>query len=221
MKNFLSLKDAVEAVISDENDMDTAVIIPPDADGGLTDGEGDEEVSGTLELTSSRRVRNKLEGSGDKEDLQGCSAQPISKRRRPNKGIQSQRTWSPNDGLIESLDEELPSVERQYLLLCDKSALNIFRLFFDESVVALFLEQTNNYARHENMHNFEMTEELWKFIIILTISCYNERPQYRMYWGKEEDIKCELIAHLFCRNRFNLLKTLLHVCNNSELDLSD
>lgn len=40
MKNFLSLKEAEEAVISDENDMDTVVIIPPDADGGLTDEEG-------------------------------------------------------------------------------------------------------------------------------------------------------------------------------------
>ena len=81
MKEFLSLKQAVEAVMSEGNDMDTVVIIPPDADGGLTDEEGDEgdknteEVSGTLELTSSRRVRNKSEGSG--EDLQECSAQPI------------------------------------------------------------------------------------------------------------------------------------------------
>ena len=44
---------------------------------------------------------------------------------------------SYNDGLIESLDEgeELPSVESQYPLLCDKSALSIFRLFFVQQLI--------------------------------------------------------------------------------------
>ena len=90
MKKFLSLKEAIEAVTCDENDTDSIVIIPPDANGGLTDeeeGEGDvfqKEVSGTLEATSSRRVRYALGESADREDQEDWSAQPSLKKRRLN-----------------------------------------------------------------------------------------------------------------------------------------
>ena len=50
---------------------------------------------------------------------------------------------------------------------------------------------------------------------------YNVRPQYTMYWTLSEDVNCPLITRIMSRNRFSVIKSFLHVCNNNELNNDD
>ena len=122
--------------------------------------------------------------------------------------------------------EEAPEIvflQDQYPDFASKSPLNIYKLFFDEEIEQLIIDRTLKYAREvHNDHEFVFErDDLWKFMIIITISSYNERPSYRLYWSKEEDVSCPLIPKLMPRNRFEQIKPYLHVCDNDSLDLTD
>ena len=44
-----------------------------------------------------------------------------------------------------------------------------------------------------NNHEFSLTkQDSWDFMTILTISRYNVRPRFSMYWSMGEDIGCHL-----------------------------
>ena len=87
----------------------------------------------------------------------------------------------------------------------------------------LFIENTNIYAREvKNFHSFELTPtKLWSFLTIITISAYNQRPQSRLYWSKDDDVNCPLISQLMSPNEFEQVKSFLHVVDNNDLCLTD
>ena len=55
------------------------------------------------------------------------------------------------------------------------------------------------------------------FLTIITISSYNLRPQFQLYWPNQEDISCPLVKGLVLRNRFVSIKSNIHVCDNQRL----
>ena len=69
-------------------------------------------------------------------------------------------------------------------------------------------------------HRLNVIADLWDYFTILSISSYNVRPQYAMYWTRSEDVICPL-ARIMSRNRFSEIKSFLHVCNNNELNNDD
>ena len=56
---------------------------------------------------------------------------------------------------------------------------------------------------------------------IMSISSYNMRPRFSMYWSFEEDIGLPLVRSLMSRNKFRKTKTYLHCCDNTKLDERD
>eukprot|EP00112_Aurelia_sp_Birch-Aquarium-sp1_P019240 Seg472.1 transcript_id=Seg472.1/GoldUCD/mRNA.D3Y31 product="PiggyBac transposable element-derived protein 3" protein_id=Seg472.1/GoldUCD/D3Y31 len=104
-----------------------------------------------------------------------------------------------------------------------KSPLQMFKLFFDQQVEELIIGHTLKYAREvHNDHEFDFQkEDLLKFLIMITITSYNERPSYRLYWSKEEDVACPLISKLMPRSKFELVKHYIHVCDNNQFDITD
>ena len=42
-----------------------------------------------------------------------------------------------------------------------------------------------------------------------------------MYSTLSEDVNCPLVARIISRNRFQEIKSFLHVCGNNQLDLND
>ena len=83
------------------------------------------------------------------------------------------------------------------------------------------IELSEKYAReHKNDPTFVLSrDELWDFIMIITISCYNMRPQFSMYWSINDDTSCPLIRSLMARNKFTKIKSFIHVCDNDGLTM--
>ena len=120
-------------------------------------------------------------------------------------------------------DEFLPFIENQHPELITLSMLDIYKLYFDEEIEQIFIKLTEKYAReHKNDPTFVLSrDELWDFIVMITISCYNTRPQFSMYWSTDDDTSCPLIRSLMARNKFTKIKSCIHVCDNDDLDLND
>ena len=79
---------------------------------------------------------------------------------------------------------------------------------------------SNLYARQKNDHEYFLTkQDLSDFMTIITISSYNVRSRFSMYWLLDEDICLSLARSLMSRNKFR--KTYLHCCDNANLDETD
>ena len=58
-------------------------------------------------------------------------------------------------------------------------------------------------------------------MIIMTISSYNVRPRFSMYWLLDEDLGLPLVRRLMSQNKFRKTKTYLYCCDNTNLDETD
>lgn len=92
--------------------------------------------------------------------------------------------------------------------------LNYFKKFFDDSIMNLFVEQTNLYSTQKSGRCVNTTyNELSNFLGIHVMSSIVRMPSYKMYWAQET--RYPLIADVMSRNRFEALKTAFHINDNS------
>ena len=102
------------------------------------------------------------------------------------------------------------------------SELDLFNLYSDAEVDELFLDSSMQYSKQKNDQTFESDRtDLWDFITIITVSSYNVRPQFSMYWSFDEDVSCSFVRELRPRNRFKKIKSYIHVYDNEHVDPSD
>ena len=109
-------------------------------------------------------------------------------------------------------NDEISNVVEDFGDLIDKTELDLYKLFFDEEVEQLFIEQTEKYATtQKNDTNFNMDRtNLWDFLTIMTFSAYNTRPQFCHYWSNEADLASSFVRNLMSRNQFRKIKSYLH-----------
>ena len=73
--------------------------------------------------------------------------------------------------------EELPQLLETHDEILDKSAFELYKMYFDDDVEELFVRYSNLYTRQKNDHEFSRTkQDLWDFMTIMTISRDNMRP---------------------------------------------
>ena len=79
---------------------------------------------------------------------------------------------------------------------------------------------TNLYAhRDRDKHNFHA--EMRLFLAMLLLSGYNVLPRRRMYWENSEDVKNDSMSRAMSRNRFEEILSVLHCCDNNNLNPED
>ena len=99
----------------------------------------------------------------------------------------------------------------------------IFDLYFDKEVINYLTEMTNLYAhRDRGKHNFHVEHaEMRLFLAMLLLSGYNVLPRRRMYWENSEDVKNDNMSRAMSRNRFEEILSVLHCCDNNNLNPED
>ena len=103
------------------------------------------------------------------------------------------------------------------------SPTGIFDLFFDDEVVQYLVDMTNLYAhRDKGKHLFNISgSEMRLFIVILLLSGYNVLPRRKMYRENSDDVKNKSVSNAMSRNRFEEIISMLHCCDNEQLDPDD
>ena len=118
--------------------------------------------------------------------------------------------------------EEHPPLVEAHDEILNKSAFELCEMYFDDDIEELFVRYSNLYARQKNDHEFSLTKhDLFDFMTIMTISSYNMRPRFSIYWSFDEDIRLPLVRSLMSRNKCRKTKTYLHCCDKTNLDETD
>nr|CAD7573701.1 unnamed protein product [Timema californicum] len=102
------------------------------------------------------------------------------------------------------------------------SSVELFEMFFEDQVIELIANCSNNYAFQKSDIKFKVAANYIKvFIGILLLSSYCSVPKYRMYWKTSSDTYNEAVSKAMSRNTFEDILKYLHVYDNLTLDESD
>lgn len=170
------------------------VICPPES--------GDINVATDEEVENDDDSLAEVAGEVDIEFSDG-DASSTNDNDTEEEGMEVQR-WRKH----KYFDEELPSaccdsIPDRYPDLLTKTEYELWKLFFDDSIIELIKTQTILYARRErNMPKFELTvEELQHFLGIILFSGYHTLPSERDYWSTQVDLGVPIVASTMPRDR--------------------
>ena len=118
---------------------------------------------------------------------------------------------------------ELPPLVETRNGVLDKSYFALYKMHFDDNIEKLLLLACySNFYTKQNDHEFSLKiQDLWGFRNIVTVSSYNVRPCFPMYWLLDKDIGLSLKRSLMSQNKFRKVKTYLHCWDNTNLDETD
>ncbi|XP_060863589.1 piggyBac transposable element-derived protein 3-like [Metopolophium dirhodum] len=117
---------------------------------------------------------------------------------------------SDDDGPIGDIIHMPASLLNAYIVIHDPDTENSEvaskrKLFFDQQVLKMIVDYSNNYASNKNQSLQIDVNELKCFLGILLLSGYNELSRRRMYWEKSPDTHNDLVSGAMRRNRFEFL----------------
>lgn len=96
-----------------------------------------------------------------------------------------------------------------------QSPMKYFESMVTNEVIELLVHFTNLYAAQKNVVANVSAAEMRCFLGVLLYSGYAVVPRRYMYWEKSTDTTFELVANALSRNRFTLIMTHIHFCDNT------
>ena len=194
------------------------VNIPPSVDDDLSDqDEGDEDATG---LAVVQDVPGSVEVHFSSEDEDETPAAPPKKKRKFQAAA---AVWKRMDPQYSAWRETSNAAAESRQALADqlgsKTAVEIFELLFNDTVIQHILSETLRYAHDvKNDPQFNLHEsELKAFLGVLLYSGYCKLPSERMYWSEAPDSQHPIIRNAMSRGRYMKIKSYLHVQDNSKL----
>lgn len=143
-------------------------------------------------------------------ERQSVSEEPPTKKRK-----KVDRKWEKRDILsISEKEWEVPG----WLHNSDKTPIELFESFYDDDVITLICNHTNNYAMSKGLPSGYTIADIRCFIGILLVTGYCQVPRVKMYWEMKDDVWNKSIAEAMPRNKFLNIMRCFHVCNNDDLD---
>ena len=78
----------------------------------------------------------------------------------------------------------------------DFSPAELFKLFFDDSIIDHIIEQNRIYGVSKNWKDIQVSQQDMRvFLAILMISAYNPLPSKARYWATGEDFRNNAICN--------------------------
>ncbi|XP_068122252.1 piggyBac transposable element-derived protein 4-like [Hyperolius riggenbachi] len=111
---------------------------------------------------------------------------------------------------------------------CDPNPLAYLKLFLDEAIIQIIVEETNRYAeqqpgpfrRFARGKRWEPVtqDDIWLFLAILILQGVVGKPRQTSYWSTNRLIATPFFATVMSENRFSLIMKNLHFMNNETFD---
>ena len=96
-----------------------------------------------------------------------------------------------------------------------------FKLFFDDKVLHLIVDETNRYASQKNRNLTVDKHEIKCFIGILFLSGYLAPARRRLHWEMASDTHHDLVTNAMRRDKFEAICTNFHLADNNCLNEED
>lgn len=232
----MTLEEIARILEEDDEDVSAIYIEPPEATINSDEDSTDEDSGGLIGNLSSRQLRagaetvlaggRRIGGCDSDEDEAECEEQSNEspngsscvEEKSADANLSSSTKWKNNDLVKSSAIFPDPN----FTAYRDLSPVELFELFFNESVIDLLVEQTRSYALFLNIPDPEVTKEEMKcFLGVLVLSGYNHLPGRKCYWDSGTDMWNEMVYNAIRRNRFVQIMRFLHCADNSSFTLSD
>ncbi|KAF6215702.1 hypothetical protein GE061_000033 [Apolygus lucorum] len=206
----------------DEEDLDEDCL-PKDVPGLIevhTNIPVEDPVENHTGCEQSSSVQHATPSSSTSRPRKTKTSQPGPSKSQPQKKIQTKSSWKHMNANFEKSFDDPTVVENRRQDMCDqlrgKSAVELFELFFTETVLLSIVKETVKYAVQNNRHNFSFSVDcLRKFLGILLFTGYHHLPQEKLYWSEDEDLTVQCIRQCMSRNRNQEIKRYLHFNDNS------
>ena len=224
---FGALSEAVEFVT---NDMDAdIVLLPPTTVDSLSDEENiDDDNLLPAELPRdvpgpvAVHVKNSAINATNTKLVTAATTRSSSSKKMSV----ALPIWDDNvdfSKVIPCTSERLVAKEEQMKQdLREKTPYELFKLFYDDEVQNLIVNESVKYARQKNNTSFSLdSSDLDVFLGIMLLTGYHSLPRERMYWCRDEDIQITYVSSKMSRNRFSEIKKFLHVADNDKITAGD
>lgn len=223
----LNVDDVITAIYNDSDS---------ERDGSSSESSestGDEETVSENEAEPAPHPQNQQHGPVIRNR---AANQPIYQNARGMRRNNAQNMlnndfdWDVYDFHDPYSPDWLPSYQRRRSILVDTSdfsPLNFFKLYFPDTVFELMAEETNRYATqyfdapldlppHSRLHKWEDTsvDEMCAMTAIQITMGLCAKPSLSEYWNGFWLTRTDLPS-IMSRNRYQLLQTFLHFCDNS------
>ena len=199
------------------------VVHQEDNDEVIDENEEDNDDEEEEVIPQKKRRKGKPISHGQSSDVPSSSKGNAETKKKKEKKVPVK--WTKRH--IKQQNEPASDQDRmaQEVLLTDHPDLvnmtvwSSFELVCDE-LLDLLTEQTNIYGtRDKNKANFSVSkEEMANFVGLLSLSGYNIRKSQKDYWSIDPDLGCNTFRETMSRNRFNEIKSCIHVADNNSLD---
>ena len=229
-----TVSDALNKATATANAVST-VVLPPAAGDSAVDSDTEQvpddmlnespfETAGEFEVEQEVDDEEVDEGTSvNTEDVNvtattsTAASAPEGKRRKKNEKEKQWKKSSRFDSPLEFV--EMSDVSNSYPLLCGKSPVDIWRLFFDDDIIRNLVEQTSLYAhRDKNCPEFEIcAADLLKFFGIILLSGYNTLPEEAHYWSNQPDLGVQIVVDAMSSKQFYTIKRFFHIADNEQL----
>lgn len=181
------------------------------------------EVETTLEPvpSTSTAVPMSTRNRSDKSKRTPIVYKPLSAFPAPNwtKRLAKDRHFEYDLNPVS--DPLIAFQQALYDRLKDKSPSELFRMFFDDTVLEFIINHTNKYAQQKNS-TFSISKPLLKrFLGILVFSGFHPLPAVHHYWSTSPVCGIPIVKQAMPRNTFNEIKSFLHFNDNDNIDKTD
>ncbi|KAI5692527.1 hypothetical protein M8J75_014971 [Diaphorina citri] len=236
------LEEFEHAEETERQQVDAIYITPPEADVLSDEDSGDEDDAGLIDNLSSRQLAapaevvftndERLGGElnedqelgelNQDQELGDSGEDPVQdvEEEEVVHLLQGLRTWNKR-----RLENHVPLntfPESDFSRYRDFSAVELFQLFFDDTLYDHIVVEIRKYAAYKNKPDPNITRnELKCFIGILIISGYSTTPSYRYYWDSGSDMRNEMIHSAMRRNRVKQIISFLHFEDMENFTASD
>lgn len=216
-KHYLLLLEGdvsdIELEESDEEDFD-------ENDAFQQTAEVDEDSISQHVTLPNQNISFELEDDLDfdlEDDIPLARLLPVESSSKYARKKKEDLIWQKND---ISLISALCDITTPGPASIEMTPLSYFKQLVDDDMIANIVQQTNLYSVQNTGTSINTTyTEICQFIGINIYSGIFRVPSYRMYWSNET--RFSPIADIMSRNRFDKLRSTIHISDNSKMKLRD
>ena len=155
---------------------------------------------------SSRTVGNRKKPANAKK-RKLCNSEPVWEKKTPEYTKKITKSDSHSD-CLRKMKESLE----------DFTPVTIFEEIMSPKIFEDIVKETIRYsAVSKNKSEIVTAEELKTFIGILMFSSYHKLSSTKNYWSNDDDLGI-LVKTAMVRNRFQILKSIIYFCDNSDCE---
>ena len=217
------LQDAY-ITIEDSKHGGTIVITGPPSNGEDSDVEVEDENDIVRNPTMPDEVVGELDvflddgRSSSDEEYESSQPQKKMKRKDQPKWTSDHISSSDYSRISEGNKNTTLAITKVCPELENLSAFELYNELFSE-MADLIVAETQRYAsRDKNDPSFAFTKNtFWNFLGLLLLSGINIRTSERDYWSKSPALECRVFIQTMSRNKFQQIKSYLHVAENQSL----